>query len=71
MEKPDVDRWLDAYVRAWKSYDPDEIRDLFAADIEYRYHPHDDPVKGRDAVVESWLGEGAHESASTRDQEGT
>jgi len=28
-------------------------------------------VEGRDAVVESWLGEGDHEGASTRDEPGT
>jgi ketosteroid isomerase-like protein len=71
MEKSDVDHWLRAYISAWKSYDPDEIRNLFAENVEYRYHPYDDPVTGRDAVVESWLGESAHEGASSRDPEGT
>jgi ketosteroid isomerase-like protein len=71
MTSDDVDRWLEAYVRAWKSYDRDEIVALFAADVEYRYHPFDEPIRGRDAVVESWLGEGEHEAASTRDPQGT
>ena len=26
MDRHDVDRWLDAYVMAWKRYDPEEIR---------------------------------------------
>jgi ketosteroid isomerase-like protein len=71
VERVDVDRWLEAYVEAWKSYDRDRITALFTDDAEYRYHPYDEPVKGRDAVVGSWLGEGKHEGASTRDQEGT
>jgi hypothetical protein len=71
MDKAQVDRWLDAYVGAWKSYNPDEIAGLFAEDIVYRYHPYDPPVEGRDAVVESWLGEGDHEGASSRDEPGT
>jgi ketosteroid isomerase-like protein len=71
VDKADVDRWLEAYVSAWKSYDPDEIGALFAEDIEYRYHPYDPPVRGRAAVVEAWLGEGDHEGASSRDVEGT
>jgi ketosteroid isomerase-like protein len=66
-----VDRWLHAYVEAWKSYDPEQIAALFADDVRYRYHPHDDPIVGRAAVVESWLGEGDHAGASTRDPEGT
>jgi ketosteroid isomerase-like protein len=71
MDKAEVDRWLEAYVRAWKSYDQDEIAALFAEDVSYRYHPYDPPVEGRDAVVESWLGEGDHEGASSRDEPGT
>jgi ketosteroid isomerase-like protein len=71
VDKADVDRWLEEYVEAWKTYDRDRIAALFSEDVEYRYHPYDQPVKGRDAVVEAWLGEGEHEGASTRDQEGT
>jgi ketosteroid isomerase-like protein len=71
MEKADVNRWLEDYVEAWKTYDRDRIVALFSEDVEYRYHPYDEPVKGRDAVVEAWLGEGEHEGASTRDEEGT
>jgi ketosteroid isomerase-like protein len=71
VERSDVKRWLDAYVAAWKSYDRDEISALFSEDVRYRYHPYDEPIAGREAVVESWLGEGSHEGASTRDPEGT
>ena len=71
MERADVDRWLDAYVAAWKSYDRDEIGALFADDVEYRYHPYDEPLRGRDAVVASWLGEGDDSGASTQDPPGT
>jgi ketosteroid isomerase-like protein len=71
MERVDVDEWLDAYVAAWKSYDREEIAALFSADVVYRYHPYDEPVRGRDAVVSSWLGEDEPEGASTRDPEGT
>lgn len=71
MTREDVDRWLAAYVAAWGSYDRGEIADLFSEDVAYRYHPYDEPITGRDAVVESWLGEGGHEAASSRDPEGT
>jgi ketosteroid isomerase-like protein len=66
-----VDSWLQAYVEAWKTYDRDQIGALFSEDVQYRYHPYDDPIRGRDAVVESWLGESEEPGASTRDQEGT
>ena len=71
MDKAEVDRWLRAYVEAWKSYDRDLIGALFAGDVRYRYHPYDDPVEGREAVVRSWLGEGTYAGASVRDEEGT
>ena len=72
MTRVDVDRWLEAYVAAWKSYDRDAIADLFAEDIEYWYHPYDaEPVRGRDAVVASWLGELSVPGVSTRDEPGT
>ena len=71
MEHADVQRWLDDYVAAWKSYDPEAIAALFAEDVSYRYHPYDEPVRGRDAVVAAWLGEGDQDVASSRDDVGT
>lgn len=71
MDKQDVDRWLERYVDAWETYDRERIADLFAEEVQYRYHPYDEPIRGRDAVVESWLGEGDHEDASTPDEPGT
>jgi hypothetical protein len=63
--------WLDRYVHAWITYDPHEIVSLFSADVSYRYHPYDEPIVGRDAVLASWLGEDASGDASTRDAPGT
>jgi hypothetical protein len=71
MDKPAVDDWLEAYVEAWKSYDRERISALFSENVQYRYHPYDDPVIGRESVVEAWLGEGDHAGASDRDEPGT
>jgi ketosteroid isomerase-like protein len=71
MEHADVQRWLDDYVAAWKSYDAEAIGALFSDDVSYRYHPYDEPVRGREAVVKAWLGEGDPTVASTRDEPGT
>jgi ketosteroid isomerase-like protein len=57
MEKSKVSEWLRRYVDAWKSYDRTQIADLFSEDVEYRYHPYDEPERGRDVVVESWFGD--------------
>ena len=43
MTRDEVQRWLDDYVAAWRSYDPEAIGDLFGEDAEYRYHPWDEP----------------------------
>jgi ketosteroid isomerase-like protein len=71
MTQDEVARWLDRYIEAWRSYDREQIAALFSDDVKYRYHPYDEPITGRQAVVESWLGEGDHEAASERDAEGT
>jgi hypothetical protein len=55
MTADDVQRWLDAYVDAWRSYDEAAIGELFSEDVSYRYKPFEDPLRGRDAVVASWL----------------
>jgi ketosteroid isomerase-like protein len=72
MDRAAAQEWLDRYVAAWLSYDRDDIAALFSEDVAYLYHPYDEPVIGRDAVVGSWLGEGDEEgSASSRDEPGT
>jgi ketosteroid isomerase-like protein len=71
VQKAEVDRWLRAYVDAWQADDRDQIGELFSEDVEYRYHPYDEPVRGRAAVVRSWMGEEDNQDASTRDAPGT
>ena len=62
MDVAGAQEWLARYVAAWSSYDRDEIAALFSEDVTYRYHPYDDGVVGRDAVVASWLGEDAEDA---------
>jgi hypothetical protein len=71
MDQETAQGWLDRYVGAWLSYAPDDISQLFSEDVAYRYHPYDEPIVGRDAVVASWLGADAPDGASTRDAPGT
>jgi hypothetical protein len=55
-----VQRWLEAYVDAWRTYDPSAIGALFAEDATYAYHPYDEGeevVRGREAIVADWLEE--------------
>src|SRR6059058_1556171 len=71
MDREAAQLWLDAYVEAWRTYEPERIRALFSDDVAYRYHPYDEPVVGADAVVESWLGESDTDGTSSRDAPGT
>ena len=71
MDRAQAQTWLDRYVAAWLSYDAEDIAALFSADVAYRYHPSDEPITGREAIVASWLGESSANGASTRDAPGT
>ena len=57
MTRAALQAWLDAYVEAWRTYDEGAIGELFTAGATYRYHPWDEPLEGRDAIVASWLGD--------------
>jgi uncharacterized protein (TIGR02246 family) len=55
MDRAAVAQWLKAYMHAWETYAPEAIGDLFTEDATYSLHPYDEPVVGRQAIVESWL----------------
>jgi hypothetical protein len=50
-----VQRWLDAYVAAWRNYEVGAISDLFSDGATYAYNPWDEPIKGREMIVADWL----------------
>jgi len=47
--------WVEAYVAAWNSNDPERIGALFAAEAVYRIEPYAEPWRGREAIVAGWL----------------
>jgi hypothetical protein len=55
MDRSVVVNWLKGYMHAWETYSPDAIDGLFTDDATYSFHPYDEPVVGRRAIVESWL----------------
>ena len=65
MDRAAVQNWLDAYVRAWETYDPQAIGDLFSKDAVYHYDPFGEPVRGRDAIVASWMEEDSRDESGT------
>lgn len=56
MDRESAQLWLDKYIKAWRTYDPAQIRELFSEDALYFYSPFDEnnPVRGRDAIVADW-----------------
>lgn len=53
-----VEAWLSGYIDAWRANEPGRIADLFTADAVYRHRPYGDhAVRGREAIVDSWLAE--------------
>lgn len=59
MDRNQLQAWLDKYVEAWRTYEPEQIRELFAEDALYFYSPWDEdrPLRGREAIVAGWLKE--------------
>ena len=58
MTRDQLQKWLDDYVAAWRTGDPQAIGDLFSEDATYGYRPWESEqhtVIGRDAIVDSWL----------------
>lgn len=55
MNVDDAQRWVDRYVAAWRSNDPEEIGDLFAQDARYHTTPYRPAREGRQAIVDWWL----------------
>jgi uncharacterized protein (TIGR02246 family) len=48
--------WAARYFEAWKSNDRAQVASLFAEDAVYFYGPFREPSRGRDEIVERWMG---------------
>ena len=47
--------WMEGYLKAWRSNDPEDIAALFSEDARYFTAPHREPWRGREAIVAGWL----------------
>lgn len=50
-----ITAWMNAYLTAWASNEPDDIRALFTDDAEYRTAPFEAARVGVDAIVAGWI----------------
>ena len=66
MESAAVERWADAYRRAWEEADSEAAAALFAEDGTYRNDIYQDwPNQGRAGVAEYWTTVTASQSEAT------
>lgn len=49
-----ITAWVDRYLTAWRSNDPDDIAALFTEDGEYHEGPYETDWIGRDEIIDGW-----------------
>jgi uncharacterized protein (TIGR02246 family) len=54
MKEADLQRWLEAYGRAWETRDPEAVAALFTADARYFEKPFDEPAVGHEGIRNYW-----------------
>ena len=55
MDKRTVETWVERYLRAWSTNDPQDIGQLFAEEALYYTGPFDEPWRGQEGIVQGWL----------------
>jgi SnoaL-like domain len=55
VDRAALERWMERYVQAWGSNDPQDIGALFADDATYYTAPHREPWQGRQGIVDGWI----------------
>jgi uncharacterized protein (TIGR02246 family) len=61
VDRAGVERWIEAYRKAWASDAPEDIAALFTADATYSPFPWPragEPWRGRETIVEKWIERG-------------
>lgn len=51
-----IRQWMEKYIAAWETNEPEDIRALFTEDAVYATRPYDpDAWRGREQIVERWI----------------
>jgi ketosteroid isomerase-like protein len=56
LAKKEFERWIQGYLKAWKSNDPKDIEALFTEDATYLTQAFREPWRGRETIVKEWIG---------------
>jgi SnoaL-like domain len=54
MERVDVEQWVAAYERLWRTPGTELLSELFTPDASYLVSPWAPPVEGLDAIAQLW-----------------
>ena len=57
VDRDGLDRWIEAYVRLWRTPGADGLSEIFTEDATYSPGPFSDPRRGLDAISELWESE--------------
>lgn len=57
MDATDVQRWVVAYERAWRTEGIDSLAEVFTPDVSYRPSPWVDPIEGLTDLGAFWEAE--------------
>lgn len=55
MDKMLFEDWIEGYLKAWTSNDPDDIAALFSEDADYYTLPFREPWARREAIIKGWI----------------
>jgi uncharacterized protein (TIGR02246 family) len=57
VDRADLERWIEAYQRAWRTAGTDSLAELFAPDATYLTAPYHEPHRGLQAIATLWEAE--------------
>ncbi|HWM63736.1 MAG TPA: nuclear transport factor 2 family protein [Solirubrobacterales bacterium] len=52
--RDEIEAWIAAYERAWRTAGTEPLRDLFAEHATYRMSPYEEPAAGLAAIAQLW-----------------
>jgi hypothetical protein len=56
MTRAKLEAWVQGYLKAWKTNDPEDIRAIFTDDVRYYTQAFRKPWVGIKKIVEGWTG---------------
>jgi SnoaL-like domain len=54
VDRRELQAWIDAYERAWRTPGTEVLSELFTGDATYSTAPFEEPYRGLDAIRELW-----------------